>query len=98
MYIATPTLLEDERNMSPKSRSPVGLASLLISFLLSTSVAQPDLNTVRYDSLEVFSEIVERFATTRVTSLVSNLANEPKEIVFAFQLPKEGAFISKLTM
>ena len=74
------------------------IVSLLISFLLSTSVARPDPDTVRYDSLEVLSEIVERFATTRVTSLISNLANESKEIVFAFQLPKEGAFISKLTM
>ena len=53
---------------------------------------------IRYDKMDVYSKIVERFATTRVRSVISNLDNKSKELVFTFQLPKEGAFISKLTM
>ena len=69
--------------------------TLLFLQLSALSLAGSD---IRYEEMDVYSEIVERFSTTRVRSVITNLGNKSKELVFTFKLPKEGAFISKLTM
>ena len=57
----------------------------------------PGDDSISYQMFHIDSLIVARYATTRITSVVMNLADSSQELNFQVQLP-ETAFISNFTM
>lgn len=82
--------------------APLQIISLLIAFpVISLSVVTlrqtEEDESVVYQQFYIESDIVARYAYTRVNSVVLNSADSSKELSFQVQLP-ETAFISNFTM
>ncbi|XP_053577185.1 inter-alpha-trypsin inhibitor heavy chain H3 isoform X2 [Bombina bombina] len=75
----------------------VTLQLVLLAIIATPSVLTVNGDLVKIHSLHVDSLITSRFARNVITSSVSNLANESKEIFFEVELPK-SAFISNFSM
>ena len=78
--------------------------ALLLPVMASLAVAKfslrqtdGDAGEIVYRLFHIDSEIVARYATTTVTSVVLNNADVSRELSFQVQLP-ETAFISNFTM
>ena len=78
--------------------------ALLLAVLPSLAVARlslrqtdGDTGDVVYRLFHIDSEIVARYATTTISSVVLNSADVSRELSFQVQLP-ETAFISNFTM
>ncbi len=65
--------------------------------VLLAAVITVAASAVEYRKFYVESEIVSRYSTTRVTSVVRNGDDVSQELSFQVQLP-ETAFVSRFTM
>ncbi|XP_043978381.1 inter-alpha-trypsin inhibitor heavy chain H3-like [Gambusia affinis] len=75
-------------------------ASVLLTvfgLLLALTVSLPNKDDWDIYSFHINSTVTSRYATTVITSRVANRMNEPKEIEFHVQIPK-NAFISRFRM
>ena len=77
----------------------LGLLQLFatVSALEAARVSPRQAPTIVYQQFHIDSTIVARYATTRISSIVRNDADESQELSFRVQLP-ETAFISNFTM
>ena len=69
----------------------------IVSALEAARVSPRQAPTIVYQQFHVDSQIVARYATTRISSVVRNDADVSQELSFRVQLP-ETAFISNFTM
>ena len=69
----------------------------VISLAMVTLRQAEDDGSVVYQQFHVNSDIIARYAYTRINSVVLNSASTSKELSFQVQLP-ETAFISNFTM
>ncbi|XP_027858279.1 inter-alpha-trypsin inhibitor heavy chain H3-like isoform X4 [Xiphophorus couchianus] len=78
----------------------MGRASVLLTvfgLLLALTASLPNKDDWDIYSFHINSTVTSRYATTVITSRVANRMNEPKEIEFHVQIPK-NAFISRFRM
>ncbi len=76
------------------SRAPATILMLLVAVSSALATGETEIT---YRQFHVESQIVNRYSTTTVTSVVFNGGNVSQELAFQVQLP-EAAFISNFTM
>ena len=75
------------------------VVAVLVPLLSAAAISERQANApaIVYERFHIESDIVARYGTTRITSVVLNSAAESQALEFSVQLPPT-AFISNFTM